>query len=81
MATEFATGSNDLASAVALQANGKIVAAGFASFAFDSSAALARYITAHERAILELIDLEIADPAGDSSGPVAKLLANPPTRA
>jgi hypothetical protein len=44
-------------------------------------AALARYVTAHERAILEMIDLELADPAADSTGPVAKLLANPPSRA
>ncbi len=42
--------------------------------------ALARYITAHERAILEMIDLEIADPAGDPTEPVRKLLANPPAR-
>lgn len=44
-------------------------------------AELARYITAHERAILEMIDLEFADPAADSTGPVRKLLANPPARA
>lgn len=43
-------------------------------------AALARYITAHERAILEMIDLEIADSAADPTGPVRKLLASPPAR-
>ena len=43
-------------------------------------AALARHVTAHERAILEMIDLELADPTSDSTGPVRKLLANTPAR-
>ena len=43
-------------------------------------AALAKHITAHERAILEMIDLELADPAADSTTPVRALLASPPAR-
>ena len=43
-------------------------------------AELARHVTAHERAILEMIDLELADPKADSTGPVRKLLADTPAR-
>jgi hypothetical protein len=48
------------------------------SLAPADGAALAKHITAHERAILEMIDLELADPAPDSTAPVRALLASPP---
>ena len=44
-------------------------------------AALARHITAHERAILEWVDLELASPGADTTAPVRALLAAPPQRA
>ena len=40
--------------------------------------AIARHVTAHERAILDFTDREIAGRSADSPEPVLALLANPP---
>lgn len=40
--------------------------------------AIARHVTAHERAILEFADREIAGRTADSPGPVLALLSSPP---
>ncbi len=43
--------------------------------------AIARHVTAHERAILEFADRELAGRGADSAEPVLAFLASPPARA
>ena len=42
--------------------------------------AIAQHVTAHERAILDFTDLELAGRGSESTAPVLALLANPPAR-